>query len=1243
MPTPRAGMALLRASAMSEERPLVPIPEIPPEITKAATDGSLVLFVGAGVSMLAEAPSWEGLASKAMKQACEKHKMIPIISQLIQEVDPNPKRQLSLTEKKCGRRAVDYRSILEFRRPSTIHTAILSLNCACVTTNYDNGFDVSGAQAAALTAPSATSSAAHSTGISPRRIFDSVLSNGCEASLRTGDAIVHLHGAILDSSGKATPRGKLVVTVEDYLEHYSKQKVRDFVSTLFSKYTVLFLGYGLAELELLEHLHRLRSDSGAAKHFMLLPLFQYQEPIRDLLEQMYTDLNVTVIPYWRDQKDYQELERVIDAWRPYILVSFANRVRHLRTVLAGGDFDTAFRMWDQMDVLVPHFFRYAEGLKSLDVLLRQGRLTIDVLEAYGPAREYATRVARECDDAEENALARRLLAIWMDDPPIEEAVAKYPNSGWCLAEVMARVPPGAIAQASVRRLSAWMVPGRGPTAIGHEIATSLFPRLLDSELPRSAGVCFKLVELATKIEYRPVPDPVFEEVEALAALDIDSLREMLCEDGKSTKFGAKCGLKAVELLAKRVAQALRGDGGIGATAFWRQAIEDHEQNLDQDEARGILTTSLRDALLGHLDTSGVDDAAARGLLKKWLAGRQPILWKLAVYAIDAAFDRFRELLPDVFRLLLNPDVRYETYHLLDRHFRRMATQEQDGLIEAILGMHGASAPARSMVSARRALLHAIRDKGNSRAERLYREHCSEFGGAEPEHPDLLVWMADAQWEEPNAPDWVTRMLDLSVADLVDRIGRLPRPGEDPGVPAYEVYRHLSAAARTRSEHFWQQPAEMARLPAFYLAAVIEGSADRWDGGEDIEWDPVLAECLARVSDSAFWGGGESGRHLLVSAIGKLVRAGTADDKHAVDAGADLRAMEEILRRVLPRQESSTNIGSPDAVNRAINSPRGHCIEALLAYSGRRARMADRASGSHKSVWTGLADLYDALLTQDDGNYEFRALCCRYAGFMLYLDRDWFMDHIEDLFDKEREGAWNAAMDGYVYTTQVHERIYKALRAGGHLKRAVDQRRGRDRIVQQIMVVYVEGWERLDDGGSLLRYVLDQWKETDVRSIVTFFLQLRSEARSEGADRYGELATALWHWYVDELPDSDAERSQILAWLSELAVYLDDVGDDNREWLEMAARGMRGDDPFRSYVFIRELDRLSESSPANVARVFRALCEAGRPPYISGEVLSLMGKLKAYNDVAHAIDDDLAAICDAYGRAGEDPDRLGGVC
>ena len=77
----------------------------------------------------------------------------------------------------------------------------------------------------------------------------------------------------------------------DYLNHYSSKEVQDFLRYLFEKKTILFLGYGLDEIEVLEYILR---GGGAGmtreertRRYMLQGFFNAEMGLYNLLHDYY--------------------------------------------------------------------------------------------------------------------------------------------------------------------------------------------------------------------------------------------------------------------------------------------------------------------------------------------------------------------------------------------------------------------------------------------------------------------------------------------------------------------------------------------------------------------------------------------------------------------------------------------------------------------------------------------------------------------------------------------------------------------------------------------------------------------------------------------------------------------------------------------------------------------------------------------------------------------------------------------
>ncbi len=123
-------------------------------------------------------------------------------------------------------------------------------------------------------------------------------------------AIIHFHGSIQEPES-------MIITTAQYLEHYTNKIVQSFLEELFDRYTVLFLGYGLEELEILEYIFRKIkiNKSRVVSFFMLSGFYIYEENIFKHLAKYFKEIyNVEIICFNLDDNDHDQLEKVIENW-----------------------------------------------------------------------------------------------------------------------------------------------------------------------------------------------------------------------------------------------------------------------------------------------------------------------------------------------------------------------------------------------------------------------------------------------------------------------------------------------------------------------------------------------------------------------------------------------------------------------------------------------------------------------------------------------------------------------------------------------------------------------------------------------------------------------------------------------------------------------------------------------------------------------------------------------------------------
>jgi hypothetical protein len=134
----------------------------------------------------------------------------------------------------------------------------------------------------------------------------------------------------------------MILSTWDYVRHYAndrlsgdpntENRVLTFLEYLFHHKTVLFVGYGLEELEILEYvIEKARPPEGnaapEARHYILQGFFSHEETLLRSMKSYYLgECGIQLTPFLRDEKDWEQLldvleyfAKTIPASAPYIL------------------------------------------------------------------------------------------------------------------------------------------------------------------------------------------------------------------------------------------------------------------------------------------------------------------------------------------------------------------------------------------------------------------------------------------------------------------------------------------------------------------------------------------------------------------------------------------------------------------------------------------------------------------------------------------------------------------------------------------------------------------------------------------------------------------------------------------------------------------------------------------------------------------------------------------------------------
>ncbi len=884
--------------------------------------------------------------------------------------------------------------------------------------------------------------------------------------------------------------------------------------------------------------------------------------------------------------------------------------------------------------LRPFFFRRAKGLKWFDALELQGyfspihnpRPEPAQEEGYvtvgsWPAIEYLVSASEALDEDPDHRYAKKLLDVVrsVSRHAFDSGFSNY-RTWWQLAKIVRNLPPRLIEAKDIEFIDFWLKDPYERSLVADEIGTRWVPRLLESKDSHSRDLARGLIGILFEVEFSESPKRTAAEKEAILRIKAYEARKIA--EHVAVEAGKVLGLAVVDMLQIRLQEMLRQLNRDQWSSIWRPSIADHDQNRGHDDAEDIILEIYRDTLLSF---TKADPIAALSYVQSLVISPFETIRRVAVLTIDVRFAELGRLVESVLTpSFFTSNLRHEVWCLLKHHYVEFSPALKTHVIDTIRSVarqeqadeQSNGAVAYAMAS----WLSAIKDSGVDEAG-LYAEAVRTIGG-EPEHPDFSSYMS-VGWVEHKSPISVEQMLSMTVDELSSQLQIFleKRPVERRNLEEVGVEGLLKAFRQVIKAEPLRFCAELAvfkgKDPA-PLYEIAEAVRELWVEKTTLPWDDVwsllIEEFLDLLGEEGFWVGSSeptrspfiAGRGQLVGALGRLIVDGTRSDDHAFNE-ALLPNAERLVLLLLARQEGDDVKPEDDAVFHAINSPRGKCIEALFNLSLRVCRLAHQRSDTHVEEWARFQPIFEAELRNEGvGGYEFSTLVGNYLPNLLFLSKDWVVANLPGIFPRENYKKWLCAIKGYAYVNVVYEVVYKYLRDEGLIVAALDDVNLKsdvhERLIQNIVVAYFEGYESLNDDASLICQLLKRRKYEELGQLIWFVWTLRDSA-------YAKLLSKLlllWKRILQVIDISSKEGRRLASRLSMWAVFVSEVNDETRPLL--VATAPFAEEDYNAYQLLESLAKISIGQPKEAGDIWLKLLERSRPDFPEQAVQEILRNL-----------------------------------
>ena len=268
------------------------LPSLPLKLKEAAEKNELAIFIGAGISRYLGCKGWNELANNLLKK-CNEKGLISFFEQEALSKHNDPKKIITICNKILDdelfmdemKKSLNDKEVKKNNPALEIYRNLFKLNGLFITTNADKHID---------------------------QLFESenIIIENFKANNINNNYLYKIHGSI-------TKKDSLIFTAQQYINRYNKSNFVEFLKNIFNKYTVLFVGYGLSEFELLDYLVKTTYNT-IKRHYYVNGYFKHEKRIFELDKLYFDELGIELIAYQKDEKGYEQLKDVIKHWAEQI-------------------------------------------------------------------------------------------------------------------------------------------------------------------------------------------------------------------------------------------------------------------------------------------------------------------------------------------------------------------------------------------------------------------------------------------------------------------------------------------------------------------------------------------------------------------------------------------------------------------------------------------------------------------------------------------------------------------------------------------------------------------------------------------------------------------------------------------------------------------------------------------------------------------------------------------------------------
>ena len=625
--------------------------------------------------------------------------------------------------------------------------------------------------------------------------------------------------------------------------------------------------------------------------------------------------------------------------------------------------------------------------------------------------------------------------------------------------------------------------------------------------------------------------------------------------------------------------------------------------------------------------------------------------RLVLYIINTNWDKYKrffwkffEVVPDAFG---KTSYKVELYKLLQTNIDNFSFEEKEKIESLIIvGPCDISHEKKDLYIAYWKQMWYSAMQKDSHFLKLYEEQEKITGITHIKSPDEELKVTIDTWED-KSPLSKEDILKMNNGKLAQYLSKFKTKDSLKGPTESGLAESLNAAVRENPDKFVEDLEPFLFANYHYIYKIIEGFKDNWKNKKSFNWGKLFnfIEFLLKNKYIKKIKKGKKEGHFsyrfdisdVISAIADLIHEGVLDDSWSFSEKYLSQAekiIDILLDKIyeLPKKEKKVD---NEFVTKALNTPYGKTITALILLSIHNARVEDRKSIRKDIKWD--SSKYDNILKNEI--IEGYTLFGRYMPNFFYLNKSWTIQKIKN-FESFPENSikWQAFIEGYLLGyPQIYTDLYNLMR--NHYLKAIKsdfaKEHAKERLIQHITIGYLRSNESLDNENSLFKKIINKWEYSQIKEIVHFLVSQSRHLVEKIDKKEGEEGKIFidriinfWRWSYE---NKDLIRKKLkkdyyklLSDLSDLIIVLSKIDSETLKWIKLSAPYVG--EEYTSSLFIKNLNKFNDNeSVMYISEIYLKMLDAITPIFRQEDIKSIVWKIYKSNKI-----DVAKEICNLYG-------------